>query len=153
MSNLIGGEEVAHIEALASMDNWEQFMEFASDQIDQAIPDQSQSYKLKLAYEELISNIIRATNKDLLAGTTPASLEILALKNVWDGHNVFVLRTQDTGPHFDPHFADRDSVDINQPVHERQIGGLGLFLIQQSVDYVAYDWIDEKNTYDLCMKI
>jgi len=99
MSNLIGGEEVAHIEALASMDNWEQFMEFASDQIDQAIPDQSQSYKLKLAYEELISNIIRATNKDLSAGTTPAIIEILALKNVWDGHNVFVLRTQDTGPH------------------------------------------------------
>ena len=152
MSGLVGGKEVAHIEATASMDNWDQFMEFATDQIDRAISDQSQSYKLKLAYEELISNIIRATTQE---GSTAdaTNLEILALENSLDGHQVFVLRTRDTGPHFDPHFDDREGVDIDQPVHERQIGGLGLFLIQQSVDYVAYDWIDGKNTYDLCMKI
>ena len=152
MSGLVGGTEVAHVEAAASMDNWDQLMEFASDQIDQAVSDKSQSYKMKLAYEELISNIIRATNH-ASTSTNPTTLEVLALRGSLEGQQVFVIRTRDTGPHFEPGFNNRKGIDVDQPVHEREIGGLGLFLIQQSVDYVAYEWIDGKNTYDLCVRI
>lgn len=152
MTDLMGGTELARVEANASMDNWEQFIDFVTALIDKEISDQSRAYKLRLAYEELLSNIIRASS-EAPSEDNPITLEVSVLKNFRDDYNWLVLRTRDTGRHFDPHFYQRDAVDVDQPVHERKIGGLGLFLIQESVDHVAYDWNDGKNTYELCTKV
>ena len=50
-----------------------------------------------------------------------------------------------------PKFYHRSPVDTEMPVAERQIGGLGIFLIEQSVDKATYEWINNQNIYQLKM--
>jgi len=149
MNNQRSGIELGNIEAEASMDCWDEFTDFAYAQVETNVHDQSRAYKLKLAFEELISNIIRASADCANSRAKPVTLKITAIKRDTSDHHAFVIRTEDDGAMFDPKFGEREPVDTDQPVQERQIGGLGLFLIQQSVDLVSYAWLDGKNTYEL----
>ena len=56
MKNPIKEQNSEKYEAPASMEFWDDFNNFASDQIKQSPLDESRAYKLRLAYEELISN-------------------------------------------------------------------------------------------------
>lgn len=147
----MSSEELGSIEAVASMDNWEQIVDFPSDFIDSLIDDKSRGYKLRLAYEELVSNIIRAAGECTKAAECHVILKISVFSRLLDKKNWFVLQTEDNGQHFDPMFEERTPVDTNQHVSERAIGGLGLFLIKESVDKVDYEWRDKKNIYELWM--
>lgn len=151
MRDSIGGKELGSIEAPASMDHWEHFIDFATEHIQRVIADESRAYKLKLAYEELISNIIRAANANKSVADKDAKLAVSLMLRNEDGEPWLVLRTSDTGIQFNPNFNQGPPLDTNQPVHERKIGGLGIFLIEQSVDKVSYDWINGNNVYELCM--
>lgn len=151
MKDSIGDMELGKIDALASMDHWELFIDFATEHIDRVIADKSRAYKLKLAYEELISNIIRASSINQSANPNMVSLAVSSIMHFEDGEPWLVFRTSDTGVKFNPNFKQRAPINKNQPVNERQLGGLGLFLIEQSVDKVTYDWINGNNVYELCM--
>lgn len=151
MGDSIGDKELGRIEAPASMDHWDHFIDFGTENIHRAIADKSRAYKLKLAYEELISNIIRASNANESITGKIASLEVSLMLRDDNGVPWLVLRTKDTGAKFNPNFYQRKPIDTDQPVNERQIGGLGIFLIEQSVDRVSYDWINGNNIYELSM--
>jgi anti-sigma regulatory factor (Ser/Thr protein kinase) len=142
--------EVGSIEFAASMDHWEGFTNFSKASIDSFISDKSCAYKFFLALEELISNIIRSAEE---LPTRQAKLKIAILKRTREGENWLVVRTTDTGIRFDPHYHQRNSVDTNQPVHERAIGGLGIFLIEQSVDYAHYEWLNGSNINEISMRL
>lgn len=142
-------QELGSVREQASMDNWDRFNDFVNESVRLGIKDKSRSYNLRLATEELISNIIRAANEVQRSESKDVVLEISAhIQKEGDG-SWFILKTKDNGLHFDPQFSSRSPVDTEQPVSERAIGGLGLFLIQQSVDKVTYEWIDEYNVYEL----
>ena len=151
MNNTMKEQNLGKYEAPASMDFWDNFTDFATEQINNSQLEESRAYKLRLAYEELISNIIRYANDPTQESSEGARLEVsFALANI-DSETWIILKTKDTGLHFDPNFYHRSPVDTDQPVAERQIGGLGIFLIEQSVDKVTYEWIDNKNVYELKM--
>jgi anti-sigma regulatory factor (Ser/Thr protein kinase) len=141
------------MEAHASMLCWDNLIDFANTHVDQNISDRSRAYKLKLAFEELISNIIRSSSENSSGHTTQTTLKVTALQRESPEHCFFILRTEDDGIKFNPKFGERASVDTEQHVQDRQIGGLGLFLIQQSVDEVSYEWANGKNTYELSMTL
>ena len=142
-------QELGSVREQASMDNWDRFNDFVNESVRLGIKDKSRSYNLRLATEELISNIIRAANEVQRSESKDVVLEISAhIQKEGDG-SWFILKTKDNGLHFDPQFSSRSPIDTEQPVSERAIGGLGLFLIQQSVDKVTYEWIDEYNVYEL----
>jgi anti-sigma regulatory factor (Ser/Thr protein kinase) len=143
--------ELGHVEDVASMEAWDRFIDFASEHIEHEISDRSRAYKLRLALEELVSNIIRAAAAGQI-NPPQTQLKVTALRFKDEQSTWLVLRTKDNGIHFDPEFPTRERIDTNQPVHERKIGGLGLFLIRESVDRVAYEWLDGKNVYELWMK-
>lgn len=137
------------IEAFASMENWDKFVDFTGRLFDLNIKEKSLSYKLRLASEELISNIIRAAIDIPRTQGDEVILEITAKLHKEDNQSWFILGTKDNGSHFDPMFEQRPTIDTEQPVSERKIGGLGLFLIQQSVEKVTYKWKDGFNMYEL----
>ena len=151
MKNPIKEQNSEKYEAPASMEFRDGFNNFASDQINQSPLDESRAYKLRLAYEELISNIIRYANKETQQMSEIAKLEVSFTQKTIDSEPWLILQTRDNGVQFDPHFYHRSPVDTEQPVSERQIGGLGIFLIEQSVDKATYDWINNKNVYQLKM--
>ena len=145
----MSAQELGSVLEKASMDNWDRLNDFVNESIRLAIKDKSRGYKLRLATEELISNIIKAANEVPSSDSKDVFLEISARTQNEGDCSWFILKTKDNGLHFDPQFASRLPVDTEQPVSERAIGGLGLFLIQQSVDNVTYEWSDECNVYEL----
>ncbi|MBO4348644.1 MAG: SpoIIE family protein phosphatase, partial [Candidatus Methanomethylophilaceae archaeon] len=50
---------------------------------------------------------------------------------------------RDTGMSFDP--LDRDDPDITMPAEEREIGGLGIYMVKKSMDDVRYRRLDNVN--------
>jgi len=51
-------------------------------------------------------------------------------------HTDFVVEVSDNGKPFNP--LDHPEPDLNQPLEERPIGGLGIHLIRKFVDQLAY---------------
>ena len=139
------------VENKASMENWELFIENAASAITKDLKDESKIYKLKLAYEELISNIIRAAQERNEGDIV--SLAISCAVTDQNGGKFFTLQTEDDGVPFDPGFNTTDSVNVEQHIDEREIGGLGIFLIKQSVDSANYGWRDGKNINQISMRI
>ena len=151
MDYTTNNEKSGQYEAPASMEFWDDFTAFGTEQINNSPLNESRAYNLRLAYEELISNIIRYANNTQHQESEITKLEVSSTVKTIDSQPWLILQTKDNGIQFNPHFYHRSPVDTDQPIAERQIGGLGIFLIEQSVDKATYEWIDNKNVYQLKM--
>ncbi len=57
----------------------------------------------------------------------------------------------DSGVPFDP--LGKTDPDVTSPVHERQVGGLGIFLVKKTMDGIDYRYEDGKNILTIYKKI
>ena len=96
-------------------------------------------FNLNLVLEEAVSNVI------LYAYPKDEQQEISLSANVSENNLVFVLT--DSGKEFDP--TQAPDADITLSAEERQIGGLGIFLIRQIMNQIEYQRIDGKNVLTL----
>ncbi len=62
-----------------------------------------------------------------------------------------ILYIVDDGKPFDP--TQTETPDVSLPAEDRQIGGLGIFLIQKIMDRVEYSRKDNKNILTLSKTI
>lgn len=100
-------------------------------------------FNLNLVLEEAVANIINyAYPKD-----EHESIYLSARMH----EDSIVLVLTDTGKEFDPTMAP--GVDVTLSAEERQIGGLGIFLIRQIMNEVRYERIDGKNVLTLEKKL
>lgn len=138
----------------ASMQYWDEFIAFIDEVCATTDLSSTKSYRFKLAAEELLSNIVRSSESNSEVTGLLSALEIssrVVIKK--DSHNLEVLFS-DNAPQFDPHFDQRDTPNhIEDPVSTRPIGGLGLYLVQDSVDAISYEFVDGRNTYMLMMQL
>ena len=93
------------------------------------------TFNLNLVLEEAVSNVI------LYAYGEEKQKEITLLANMSDNNLIFVLT--DSGQEFDP--TKVPDADVTLSAEEREIGGLGIFLIRQIMNTVEYQRIDGKN--------
>ena len=100
-------------------------------------------FNLNLVIEEAVVNIIN------YAYPKEEHQFIYLSAHVHEGSIVFVLT--DTGKEFDPTLAPE--ADITLSADEREIGGLGIFLIRQIMNEVRYQRIDGKNILTLEKKL
>ena len=138
----------------ASMENWDEFISF----IDQASEIKSLSskrkYRLKLAAEELLSNIICSSESSTKTTVSKHFLHIYFEMVQLAGSHRLELILKDNAPQFDPKFYDMEPPKhIQAPVALKPIGGLGLFLVKDSVDSVSYKYRDGHNVYTLEMQL
>lgn len=148
MQNPSGQKVLALCHAPATMESWEIFNDFVDEQAKSVLGAGKSAYQLRLACEELFSNIIRhATNGEVVA-PCPAMIWLRAYILV-HGKSALVIEIEDNGHHFDPCFQKTRSVATDMPIGQRPIGGLGLFLVQKSVDKVEYQWVNQRNRYRL----
>jgi serine/threonine-protein kinase RsbW len=142
---------IASIDAPASMDNWEQFNGFVQQQAEAQLGAGKAAYQLRLACEELLSNIIRhSTCSDSVPSC--AHLWVQVLKTT-EPKPLLVVQLEDNGHPFDPQFDQRQAIDTSKAIEDRPIGGLGLFLVQQSVDRAEYALVDGRNRYRLFVNL
>jgi len=142
----------ASLEVPASMSHWDKVMDFIADQAEVILSDQSTIYKLRLACEEVFSNIMRETSDEQQEGRE-VSLWVTLFVMTESNPPMMVVRIEDNGPPFDPELSEDKNVNMEQPLSERKLGGLGLFLVQQSAYAAEYYYQGGRNTYCLSFKL
>jgi serine/threonine-protein kinase RsbW len=99
--------------------------------------------QIELAVDEACANVVQHAYQ----GREPGDMEVSCCL---DGQD-FVVRVRDWGKSFDP--DEVPEVDVNAPLEERTLGGLGLFLIKQVMDCVQFTFDPEKgNTLTMVKK-
>lgn len=96
-------------------------------------------YDIQLAVDEACTNIISHGYAGLDPGSIIVDVEI-------DPEKIMVSLT-DFGHSFEPSSAPVPDVDA--PIEERELGGFGLFFIQQSVDSMDYHVTEDGNKMTL----
>lgn len=92
-----------------------------------------QSMKLDVVIEEIFVNIAKYAYDD----TGDVLIEVLFDKNK------LILTFVDEGNPFNP--LEKDDPDTSLSSDERQIGGLGIFMVKKMMDKVKYEYKDNKN--------
>lgn len=57
----------------------------------------------------------------------------------------------DSGTPFNP--LSKEDPDVTLSAQERRIGGLGIFMVKKSMDYMYYEFKDDKNNISICKKL
>lgn len=92
-------------------------------------------FAIHLVCEEIVVNIVNYAYPDSNNGYL-----IVELMN--DG-KILSIVFRDGGIPFNP--LEKGAPDISLPLEEREIGGLGIFLTQQMMDVVSYDYLNNEN--------
>ena len=88
--------------------------------------------QVNIAADEIFSNIVR------YSGAAQASVSCQVAENR------AVIRFSDDGAPYDP--TTRPEPDTTLSAEEREIGGLGIFMVKKSMDRVSYAYADGQNT-------
>ena len=98
--------------------------------------DRRASYRLRLAVDEITTNILVHGHAN--AGHQGA----LELRAEIDDRTL-TIAIDDTGVTYDPRQAPTPDIDL--PLEQRPIGGLGVYLAIRSVDEFLYEHIGDRN--------
>ena len=99
--------------------------------------DKKRSYQLRQAVDEIATNII-------IHGYHEANIQgELVCHASWNDTTV-AITLEDTGIPFDPTHQPPPS-DLEKPLEQRAIGGLGIHLAKQSVDQFLYERVGHIN--------
>jgi serine/threonine-protein kinase RsbW len=104
--------------------------------------DSSELYKIELAAEEAIVNVIHHSY-----GNQKGKVEI-AVDSLPDRLQITI---SDEGAPFNP-LAKKTKKDLGAPLEEREMGGLGLFFIRKCLDEVSYQRKNNQNILTLIKK-
>lgn len=96
-------------------------------------------FKVRLCVEEVEENIL------CYSGSTWVEVEVIKHESVLS------ICFRDGGIAFDP--LAKEDPDINAPLEERKIGGLGIFLCKQMMDLVEYKREGDNNVLKMTVDI
>ncbi|NDJ60519.1 MAG: ATP-binding protein [Chloroflexi bacterium] len=111
---------------------------YVSDVCGQAGLDRQATSRLKLAVDEIATNIITYSYGE--NGIVDGTIEVTAVID----ESKLTLSLLDTGPAYD--VTKRDMPDnLDAPLDQREMGGLGVFLAIRNVDEFSYQRVGENN--------
>lgn len=120
----------------AAIENVPKVMEFVDEQLEQFDCPMKTQMQVDVAVEELFSNIAHyAYNPGI--GSATMRVEVV------EEPLAVVITFIDNGIPYDP-LAKADP-DITLPAEEREIGGLGIYMVKKTMDDVSYEYRDGQN--------
>jgi len=102
----------------------------------------SDLYKIELASEEAIVNVIHHSYEDK-GGDVSVSIDLFS--------GSIKIMISDSGHPFNP-LAQKTKASLDTPLEERQMGGLGILFIRKCLDEVSYQRINHQNILTLIKK-
>ena len=120
----------------ATIENLDSVMDFMHDTLDEANCSMKNMIQLELVVEELFVNIAHYAYPD---GNGSAVFQI-ALDE--DGTSA-TFTFKDSGIPYNP--LEHEDPDLTLELEEREIGGLGIFLVKKNVDSIRYEYRDGQN--------
>ena len=120
----------------AVIENIDTVTDFVNEQLEQYDCPAKAQMQIDIAIDELFSNIARyAYNPDV----GPATVRVEVVEDPLSVVITFI----DHGKPYDP--LSTEDPDITLSAEERQIGGLGIYMVKKSMDEIAYEYKDGQN--------
>ena len=120
----------------ATLDNLEVVQNFVSEELESQGCSMKVMMQIEIAVEEIYVNIVHyAYNPEIGKATIRCE--------VTDNPMQVIIQFMDSGVPFDP--LAKEDADITLSAEERQIGGLGIFMVKKSMDEVSYEYKEGKN--------
>lgn len=116
---------------IEQMDNIQNFISAELESVDCPVKVRTQ---ISIAIDEIISNIVYYAYPDS-SGNVEVSCDVSA------EHVTLII--EDSGIPYDP--LEKDDPNVMLSAEERNIGGLGIFMVKKTMDEIYYEYKDEKN--------
>ena len=130
------------LEIEASLQNLDQVLEFLEEQLFDAGCSMKAAMQLQLAAEEIFVNI---ASYAYAPGVGDAEISVC----VADG--AAEITFVDSGVAYDP--VHRADPNLNLTADEREVGGLGIFMVKKTMDDMRYAYRDGKNVLTIRKKL
>ena len=120
----------------ATLDNLEVVQNFVSEELESQGCSMKVMMQIEIAVEEIYVNIVHyAYNPEIGKATIRCE--------VTDNPMQVIIQFMDSGVPFDP--LAKEDADITLSAEEREIGGLGIFMVKKSMDEIAYRYENGRN--------
>ena len=128
------GNKVKELQLDALTENLDRVLEFIEEQLEQYDCPIKTVIQIKIAVEELFVNIAHyAYGEETGYAIIQTETEAGKIK----------ITLIDGGMYYNP--LEKEDPDVTLSAEERQIGGLGIYMVKKSMDSVEYEYVDEKN--------
>jgi serine/threonine-protein kinase RsbW len=128
-----------------TLDSLAAIRQFVGEMGEKAGLDRKALYRLKLAVDEIATNIVTHGYED--AGQQGEIVVSATLQPA-----AFTIQLEDTSGEYDPYGLGQPG-HLDKPISERPIGGLGVFLTVRGVDEFRYERINGRNLHTFMVKI
>lgn len=120
----------------ATVENIEAVTAFVDEQLEEMDCPMKAQMQIDIAIDELFGNIAHyAYNPEV--GPATVRVEVL------DEPLSVVITFIDNGVPYDP--LKKDDPDITLSAEEREIGGLGIYMVKKTMDDISYEYKDGQN--------
>lgn len=125
-------EEEKSLVVDAVMENLDTVMDFVETQLMQESCPGKVIGQILVSLEELYVNVVNYAYDGSVG-----ECEILTRIQPWESGKMLTLTIRDKGKPFNP--LAKEDPDITLSADERQIGGLGIYMVKKSMDEVSYE--------------
>ena len=128
----------------ATLENLDTVMAFVDQQLEEVGCSMKAQMQIDIAVEEVYVNIAHyAYNPEVGGVTIRVQIEEEPLE--------IILTFIDKGKPYDP--LAKEDPDVTLAAEDRQIGGLGIFMVKKSMDNVSYEYNEGRNILTLKKKL
>ena len=120
----------------AATDNLQQVIDFSTERLEAHDCSMKTVMQMELVIEELFVNVASYAY-DSVAGDVTVCIDFT------ENPSAVEMTFIDGGKPYNP--LERPDPDTTLDLEEREIGGLGIFLVKKNVDEISYEYADRKN--------
>ncbi len=120
----------------ATIDNIQQIIAFADERLEEIGCPVKIQMQFDVAIDEIVSNIAHYAYM-------PDTGKVSVCIEVADNPTSVTITFMDNGVPFDP--LQKPDPDVTQTADERDIGGLGIYMVKKSMDDIRYERCGGKN--------
>ena len=124
----------------ANVENLPKVLAFVDDQLEMAECPMKAKIQIDIAVEEIFVNIAHYAY-------APGTGDALIRVRISDEPAKVLIDFEDSGIPYNP--LEKADPDVTLNVQEREIGGLGIFMVKKIVDEIRYEYADGKNRLTL----
>ena len=137
-------KNIMKITVEAIVDNLGTVLAFVDGQLEELGCPMRTQYEIDVAVEELFVNVATYAYE---TGVGAVTIEM----EVEEDPKTAVIRFTDRGIPYNP--AAREDPDITLPADQREVGGLGIYMVKKSMDDFTYEYKDGKNVVTITKAI
>ena len=124
----------------ANVENLSKVLAFVDDQLEMAECPMKAKIQIDIAVEEIFVNIAHYAY-------APGTGDALIRVRISEEPAKVLIDFEDSGIPYNP--LEKADPDVTLNVQEREIGGLGIFMVKKIVDEIGYEYADGKNRLTL----